>query len=152
MDLREMRAKAIDGGGRDKIEKQHSSAKLTARERIDLLLEDFTETDMLTTTRCTDFGMEKNRFLGDGVVTGYGRIDGKNVCVYAQDFTVLGGSLGEAHARKICKVMDTAMRSGFPIIGLNDSGGARIQEGVDSLSGYGNIFSEIRGPAEWCHR
>jgi acetyl-CoA carboxylase carboxyltransferase component len=140
MDLREMRAKAIDGGGKDKMEKQHSSAKLTARERIDLLLEDFTETDMLTTTRCTDFGMDRNRFLGDGVVTGYGRIDGKNVCVYAQDFTVLGGSLGEAHARKICKVMDTAMRSGFPIVGLNDSGGARIQEGVDSLSGYGNIF------------
>jgi acetyl-CoA carboxylase carboxyltransferase component len=140
MDLREMREKTLAGGGEERIEKQRSSGKLTARERIGFLFEDFDETDMFVTTRCTDFNMDKNRFLGDGVVTGYGKIEGRVACAYAQDFTVLGGSLGEAHAKKICKIMDTAMRIGCPIIGLNDSGGARIQEGVDSLSGYGSIF------------
>lgn len=140
MDLGEMRRKAGEGGGKDRIEKQHASGKMTARERIGLLFENFEEIDSFVTSRCTDFGMEKNRFLGDGVVTGYGQIEGRTACAFAQDFTVLGGSLGEAHAKKICKVMDTAMRIGCPIIGLNDSGGARIQEGVDALSGYGNIF------------
>ena len=116
--------------------------KLTARERIDLLLEkgSFIELDKLVTHRCTDFGMEKQKFAGDGVVTGYGMIGKRLVYVFAQDFTVFGGALSETHAKKICKVMDMAMQMGAPIIGLNDSGGARIQEGVRSLAGYAEIF------------
>ena len=142
MDLKDLREKSREGGGKERIEKQHSKGKLTARERLDLLLdkESFVETDAFAVHRCTDFGMDKNRFYGDGVVTGYGTINGRMACVYAQDFTVLGGSLSEIHSKKICKVMDRAMEIGCPVIGLNDSGGARIQEGVDSLSGYGHIF------------
>ena len=140
MDLGEMRRGAEGGGGKNKIEKQHSSGKLTARERIALLVDDFFEVGTFVTHRTTNFGMEKKKFLGDGVVTGQGFLDGREVTVYAQDFTVLGGSLSEMHADKICKVMDMALKVGCPIIGLNDSGGARIQDGVDSLSGYGNLF------------
>ncbi|QIB28068.1 acyl-CoA carboxylase subunit beta [Caloranaerobacter azorensis] len=130
------------GGGIDKIEKQHKSGKLTARERINLLLDEgsFIELDTFVEHRCTNFGMDKKKAPGEGVVTGYGTIDGRLVFVYAQDFTVIGGSLGEMHAAKICKVQDMALKMGAPIIGLNDSGGARIQEGVDALSGYGKIF------------
>lgn len=130
------------GGGAARIERQHARGKQTARERIDALLDagTFVETDRFVTHTCTDFGMEQQSVLGDGVVTGYGRIDGRLVYVFAQDFTVFGGSLSAAHARKVCKVMDHAMRAGAPIIGLNDSGGARIQEGVASLGGYADIF------------
>ncbi len=130
------------GGGEKRIEKQHSEGKLTARERINLLLDEgsFIEIDAFVTHRCTNFGMEKVEAQADGVVTGYGTVDGRLVFVYAQDFTVLGGSLGEMHANKICKVQQMAMKMGAPIIGINDSGGARIQEGVDALSGYGKIF------------
>jgi len=130
------------GGGEKRIEKQHSEGKLTARERINMLLDEgsFVEIDQFVTHRCTNFGMEKVEAQADGVVTGYGTIDGRLVFVYAQDFTVLGGSLGEMHANKICKVQQMAMKMGAPIIGINDSGGARIQEGVDALSGYGKIF------------
>lgn len=129
--LEELNRKAEKGGGDARIEKQHSVGKLTARERIDLLLEkgSFIELDKLVTHRCTDFGMEKQKFAGDGVVTGYGMIGKRLVYVFAQDFTVFGGALSETHAKKICKVMDMAMQMGAPIIGLNDSGGARIQEG-----------------------
>ena len=136
--LEELNRKAEKGGGDARIEKQHSVGKLTARERIDLLLEkgSFIELDKLVTHRCTDFGMEKQKFAGDGVVTGYGMIGKRLVYVFAQDFTVFGGALSETHAKKICKVMDMAMQMGAPIIGLNDSGGARIQEGVRSLAGY----------------
>ena len=142
MDLKDLREKSREGGGKERIEKQHSKGKLTARERLDLLLdkESFVETDAFAVHRCTDFGMDKNKFYGDGVVTGYGTINGRMACVYAQDFTVLGGSLSEINSKKICKVMDRAMEIGCPVIGFNDSGGARIQEGVDSLSGYGHIF------------
>jgi len=130
------------GGGEKRIEKQHSEGKLTARERINLLLDEgsFIEIDAFVTHRCTNFGMEKVEAQADGVVTGYGTVDGRLVFVYAQDFTVLGGSLGEMHANKICKVQQMAMKMGATIIGINDSGGARIQEGVDALSGYGKIF------------
>lgn len=130
------------GGGEKRIEKQHKSGKLTARERIGLLLDEdsFIEIDKFVNHRSTSFGMESVEAAGDGVVTGYGTVDGRLVYVYAQDFTVLGGSLGEMHAAKICKVMDMAMKMGAPIIGINDSGGARIQEGVDALSGFGKIF------------
>ncbi len=130
------------GGGEARIKKQHDYGKLTARERIDLLLDKntFVELDKFVTHRCTDFGMEDKKFLGDGVVTGYGKIDGRQVFVFAQDFTVFGGSLGMVHGKKICKIMDLAMEVGAPVIGLNDSGGARIQEGVESLGGYGEIF------------
>ena len=140
--LEELNRKAEKGGGDARIEKQHSVGKLTARERIDLLLEkgSFIELDKLVTHRCTDFGMEKQKFAGDGVVTGYGMIGKRLVYVFAQDFTVFGGALSETHAKKICKVMDMAMQMGAPIIGLNDSGGARIQEGVRSLAGYAEIF------------
>ena len=140
--LEELNRKAEKGGGDARIEKQHSVGKLTARERIDLLLEkgSFIELDKLVTHRCTDFGMEKQKFAGDGVVTGYGMIGKRLVYVFAQDFTVFGGDLSETHAKKICKVMDMAMQMGAPIIGLNDSGGARIQEGVRSLAGYAEIF------------
>lgn len=140
--LNELNLKAEAGGGEVRIEKQHASGKLTARERIDLLLEkgSFIELDKFVTHRCSDFGMEKQKVIGDGVVTGYGMIGKRLVFVFAQDFTVFGGSLSEAFAGKICKVMDMAMKMGAPVIGLNDSGGARIQEGVASLAGYAEIF------------
>lgn len=137
-----LRAETEQGGGAARIEQQHKKGKLTARERVDLLLDpgSFVELDRFVTHRSTDFGLADNKPLGDGVVTGYGRVDGRHVYVFAQDFTVFGGSLAEAHATKICKVMDLAARNGAPIIGLNDSGGARIQEGVVSLGGYADIF------------
>jgi propionyl-CoA carboxylase beta chain len=137
-----MRAQARLGGGEERIEQQHAKGKLTARERLELLLDpdSFVELDAFVTHRASDFGLDKQRFLGDGVVTGHGRIDGRLVFVFSQDFTVFGGSLSEAHAEKICKVMDLAVKVGAPIIGLNDSGGARIQEGVVSLGGYADIF------------
>ncbi len=140
--LEEKNRQAFLGGGKERIEKQHQAGKLTARERIETLLDpgSFVELDRLMTHRCTDFGMEKQKFLGDGVVTGYGTIHGKTVYLFSQDFTVFGGSLSGAHAQKICKVMDLAIRAGAPVIGLNDSGGARIQEGVESLGGYAEIF------------
>jgi acetyl-CoA carboxylase carboxyltransferase component len=136
------RERAQSGGGGKAVEKQHASGKLTARERIAKLLDEgsFVEIDEFVEHRCTNFGMETKVFPGDGVVTGYGTIDGRIVYVYSQDFTVIGGSLGEAHAKKICKVMDLAVKNGAPVVGINDSGGARIQEAVDALSGYGNIF------------
>ncbi len=130
------------GGGEARIKKQHDTGKLTARERIDFLLDKdtFVELDKFVVHRCNDFGMNNKKVLGDGVVTGYGKIDGRKIFVYAQDFTVFGGSLGMGHGRKICKIMDLAMKVGAPIIGLSDSGGARIQEGVESLAGYAEIF------------
>lgn len=140
--LQDKITQAQAGGGADRIAKQHKNGKLSARERITLLLDEgsFEEIGMFVTHRCRDFGMEKQQFLGDGVVTGYGTINGRLVYVYSQDFTVFGGSLSETHAEKICKIMDLAMKNGAPIIGLNDSGGARIQEGVQSLGGYADIF------------
>ena len=140
--LIENRETARLGGGEKAIEKQHEKGKFTARERIQMLLDEgsFEEFDMFVTHRCYDFGMEKKHTFGDGVVTGYGTIDGRLVYVFAQDFTVTAGSLSLALADKICKVMDMAMRNGAPCIGLNDSGGARIQEGVNALAGYANIF------------
>jgi propionyl-CoA carboxylase beta chain len=140
--LEQKEKEAEAGGGEARVQKQHELGKLTARERIDLLLDKntFVELDKFVVHRCTDFGMESKKYLGDGVITGYGKIDGRQVFVYAQDFTVFGGSLGMVHGRKICKIMDLAMQAGAPIIGLNDSGGARIQEGVESLGGYGEIF------------
>jgi propionyl-CoA carboxylase beta chain len=130
------------GGGEKRINSQHGKGKLTARERVHFLLDEgsFEEIGMLVTHRSSDFGMEKQRYLGDGVVTGYGTINGRLVYVFAQDFTIFGGSLSETHAEKICKIMDLAMKNGAPLIGLNDSGGARIQEGVSSLGGYADIF------------
>ncbi len=140
--LEEKKAEANLGGGQNRIDKQHQKGKLTARERIHFLLDagSFEEIGMLVNHRCYDFGMEKQQILGDGVVTGYGTIQGRLVYVFAQDFTVFGGSLSESHAEKICKIMDLAVRNGAPLIGLNDSGGARIQEGVKSLGGYADIF------------
>jgi propionyl-CoA carboxylase beta chain len=142
--LQEMRARSLEGGGKERIDAQHQKGKLTARERIDLLVDPgtFVEIDRFVTHRCRDFGMdsEKNMILGDGVVTGSARIDGRSVYLYAQDFTVFGGSLSETHAAKICKVMDMSVKLGVPMIGLCDSGGARIQEGVVSLGGYADIF------------
>jgi len=140
--LREINKQAELGGGEERIQKQHQAGKLTARERISLLLDEgsFQETDKLVVHQSYDFGMEKKRILGDGVVSGYGRIDGRQVFVFAQDFTVFGGSLSGANAAKIVKIMDLAMKVGAPVIGLNDSGGARIQEGVASLAGYADIF------------
>jgi acetyl-CoA carboxylase carboxyltransferase component len=140
--LAELRAEARLGGGEVRIERQHAWGKLTARERLDLLLDpgSFVEIDAFVTHRATDFGLADQHVLGDGVVTGHGTIDGRVVFVFSQDFTVFGGSLSEAYAEKICKVMDLAMKVGAPIIGLNDSGGARIQEGVVSLGGYADIF------------
>ncbi len=137
-----MRELAKLGGGQKRIDAQHQKGKLTARERIELLLDDgsFEEFDMFVTHRCTDFGLEDKHFYSDGVVTGYGTIDGRVVYVFAQDFTVFGGSLSLAYAEKICKVLDKALKMGAPVIGLNDSGGARIQEGVNSLAGYAEIF------------
>lgn len=140
--LRKKRAEALLGGGKDKIDKQHQAGKLTARERIELLMDkgSFQELDAFVTHQCDHFGMEEKRILGDGVVTGYGTVNGRLVYVFSQDFTVFGGSLGDAFANKICKVMDLAMKVGAPVIGINDSGGARIQEGVVSLGGYAEIF------------
>ncbi|HUF07543.1 MAG TPA: acyl-CoA carboxylase subunit beta [Candidatus Binatia bacterium] len=137
-----MRADARRGGGEKRVEQQHARGKLSARERVELLLDDdsFTEIDAFVMHRATEFGLDEERYLGDGVVTGFGRIDGRLIFVYSQDFTVFGGSLSEAHAEKICKVMDLAVENGAPIIGLSDSGGARIQEGVVSLGGYADIF------------
>ncbi|HEX5466287.1 MAG TPA: acyl-CoA carboxylase subunit beta [Candidatus Limnocylindrales bacterium] len=140
--LRALRAAAALGGGAERIEQQHARGKLTARERLDLLLDpgSFVESDAFVTHRAHDFGLDAERYLTDGVVTGHGRIDGRLVFVFSQDFTIFGGSLSEAHAEKICKIMDLALQVGAPIIGLNDSGGARIQEGVVSLGGYADIF------------
>ncbi len=140
--LEQMRAEALEGGGPVRVERQHAWGKLTARERLDLLLDpgSFVELDAFVTHRATEFGLDRQHFLGDGVVTGHGTIDGRLVFVFSQDFTVFGGSLSEAYAEKICKVMDLAMKVGAPVIGLNDSGGARIQEGVASLGGYAEIF------------
>lgn len=141
-ELREMRQQAELGGGEKRIASQHERGRLTARERLDLLLDkgSFRETDMFVTHRTSDFGLDERKYLGDSVVSGWGTIDGRLVYVYSQDFTVLGGSLGEVHAAKICKILDMAMKNGAPVIGLNDSGGARIQEGVVSLGGYADIF------------
>jgi len=141
-DLHRRQALAQQGGGPARVTQQHKKGKLTARERLDLLLDEgsFVELDRFVTHRATDFGLADQVFPGDGVVTGYGRIDGRLVYAFSQDFTVFGGSLSEAHAEKICKIMDLAMRNGAPVIGLNDSGGARIQEGVVSLGGYADIF------------
>ncbi len=141
-ELQELHRRAEEGGGEERRKRQHEASKLTARERIHFLLDDgsFEELDKFVEHRCTDFGMEKQKIPGDGVVTGYGRVDGRLVFVFSQDFTVFGGSLSETYAEKICKIMDLALKAGAPIIGLNDSGGARIQEGVASLGGYANIF------------
>src|SRR2546421_7219810 len=140
--LQQKRAAAELGGGAERIAAQHEKGKMTARERLDVLLDagTFVELDRFVTHRSTDFGLADEKYLGDGVVTGYGRIDGRLVYAFSQDFTVFGGSLSEAHAEKICKVMDLALKNGAPVIGLNDSGGARIQEGVASLGGYADIF------------
>jgi acetyl-CoA carboxylase carboxyltransferase component len=141
-ELRRRKKAALEGGGAERVAKRHAQGKLTARERVERLLDPgtFRETDALALHRCTDFGMEKERIPGDGVVTGWGYVDGRPVYVFSQDFTVFGGALGEVFAEKICKVMDMAMKVGAPVIGLNDSGGARIQEGVVSLGGYAEIF------------
>src|SRR3954469_11454945 len=141
-ELRRRHAAAEAGGGPERRERQHREGKLSARERVDLLLDEgtFEEMDKLVTHRCRDFGMEEQVVPGDGFVTGYGRINGRLAYVFAQDFTVFGGSLSESNAQKICKIMDLALKMGAPIIGLNDSGGARIQEGVVSLAGYADIF------------
>ena len=141
-ELRNRLAAAERGGGEDRVRKQHEAGKLTARERVELLLDagSFVEIDALVTHRCTDFGMQKQKIPGDGVICGYGTVDGRLVYLFAQDFTVFGGSLSETNAQKICKVMDLAVENGAPVIGLNDSGGARIQEGVASLAGYTDIF------------
>jgi len=141
-ELLEKREEARMGGGEKRIKAQHAKGKLTARERLDLLLDEgsFEEFDMFVSHRCIDFGLDKETYLSDGVVTGYGTIDGRLVYVFSQDFTVFGGSLSEMYAKKICKIMDMAMKAGAPVLGLNDSGGARIQEGVKSLGGYADIF------------
>jgi propionyl-CoA carboxylase beta chain len=140
--LQQKRAASEQGGGADRIATQHKKGKMTARERLDVLLDpgSFVELDRFVTHRSTDFGLAEQQILGDGVVTGWGRVDGRLIYVFSQDFTVFGGSLSETHAEKICKVMDLAVRNGAPIVGLNDSGGARIQEGVASLGGYADIF------------
>jgi acetyl-CoA carboxylase carboxyltransferase component len=140
--LRVLKQKALLGGGAERIAKQHAQGKLTARERLDFMLDkgSFRELDVFVTHRSHDFGLEKQKYMGDGVVTGYGTVDGRLVYVFSQDFTVFGGSLSEAHAEKICKIMDLAMKNGAPVVGLNDSGGARIQEGVVSLGGYAEVF------------
>jgi propionyl-CoA carboxylase beta chain len=137
-----MREASLAGGGAKRVDAQHAKGKLTARERVELLVDEgsFVELDRFVTHRCTDFGMQEQQYLGDGVVTGHARIEGRPVCLFSQDFTVFGGSLSETHAEKICKVMDMAMEQGAPVIGLNDSGGARIQEGVLSLGAYADVF------------
>ncbi len=141
-ELEKQRKQAKEGGGKKRIDAQHARGKLTARERIDTLLDEgtFEEYDMYVEHRTNDFGMAKQKFSGDGVVTGSGKINDKLVFVFSQDFTVFGGSLSEAHAEKICKIMDMAIKVGAPVIGINDSGGARIQEGVASLAGYAEVF------------
>jgi len=141
-ELEKRREQARQGGGEKRIATQHAKGKLTARERIELLLDagSFEEWDMFVEHRCTDFGMASQTIPGDGGVTGHGTINGRTVFLYSQDFTVFGGSLSESHAQKICKIMDQAMKVGAPVIGLNDSGGARIQEGVASLAGYAEVF------------
>jgi propionyl-CoA carboxylase beta chain len=141
-ELREKKAQSREGGGHDRILKQHEKGRLTARERLDLLLDkgSFREVDAFIEHRTTDFGMDKNKVMGDSVTTGWGTIENRLVYVFSQDFTVFGGSLGEVHAEKVCKIMDMALRNGAPVIGINDSGGARIQEGVVSLGGYADIF------------
>ena len=141
-ELRRRKAKSRSGGGQNRISAQHAKGKLTARERIQELLDEdsFTEVDALVEHRCRDFDMDRNVIPGDGVVCGYGTIDGRLVYCFAQDFTVYGGSLGEMHGLKICKILDMALKTGAPVIGLNDSGGARIQEGVASLGSYAEIF------------
>jgi propionyl-CoA carboxylase beta chain len=140
--LRQENEKAMEGGGAKRVQRQHDRGSLTARERLELLFDpgSFCELDRLKAHRCTEFGMERNRFPGDGIVAGHGSVNGRTVYAFSQDFTVLGGSLSETHAEKICKVMDQALRVGAPVVGLNDSGGARIQEGVDSLGGYAEVF------------
>ncbi|MBI5053553.1 MAG: acyl-CoA carboxylase subunit beta, partial [Chloroflexi bacterium] len=140
--LRKLREESKVGGGLERIEAQHNRGRLTARERLDLLLDrgSFREVDAFVTHRTHDFNLDEKKFLSDSVVTGWGTIDGRLVYVFSQDFTVFGGSLGEVHAEKVCKIMDMAMKTGAPVIGLNDSGGARIQEGVVSLGGYADIF------------
>ena len=147
-----LRETARLGGGEKRIESQHKKGKYTARERIAMLLDEgsFEEFDMFVQHRCTNFGIEKTKYLGDGIVTGYGTIDGRLVYIYAQDFTVFGGALSEALAMKICKVMDQAMKMGAPVIGLNDSGGARIQEGVNALAGYSSDFRYLRSMCRRC--
>ena len=151
--LEQKKQEALLGGGAKRIESQHKKGKLTARERIEVLLDSnsFEEIGMLVTHRSTNFGLENEKYLGDGVVTGYGKINGRLVYVFSQDFTVMGGSLAEAHAQKICKIMDLSMKNGAPLIGLNDSGGARIQEGVVSLGGYADISTRMFKPAVLCH-
>lgn len=153
-DLEERREEARLGGGEERIDKQHDKGKMTARERIDYFLDEgtFTEFDQLRTHQTSQFGMEEQKIPGDGVVTGYGKVNGRTTFVFAHDFTVFGGSLGEVFAEKICKVMDMAMEVGAPVIGLNDSAGARIQEGVKSLAGFTEIFNEIRKPVALSHR
>ena len=140
--LLKLREEARLGGGQKRIDRQHSQGKFTARERILMLLDEgsFEEFDMFVTHRCTNFGLEKEKYLSDGVVTGYGTVEGRLVFVYSQDFTIFGGSLSETQSNKICKVLDQAMKMGAPVVGFNDSGGARIQEGVNSLAGYAEIF------------
>src|SRR6187551_1649097 len=140
--LKERSRVAEEGGGKERLDKQRSSGKMTARERVEFFLDEgsFEEFDKFVVHRSTDFGLAEQQYPGDGVITGHGLVDGREVFVFAQDFTVFGGSLSETHARKICKVMDLAMKTGAPVVGLNDSGGARIQEGVVSLAGYADIF------------
>src|SRR5512136_2387311 len=140
--LRELREKALKGGGPKRIEQQHERGKLTARERLSLLLDEgsFQEFGALATHNITDFGMAEHRYPGDGIVTGLGKINGRRVAVFAQDFTVMGGSFSEVQSHKICRIQDVALESGIPLVGLNDSGGARIQEGVRSLAAYGEVF------------
>ncbi|OYW02035.1 MAG: methylmalonyl-CoA carboxyltransferase, partial [Acidobacteria bacterium 37-65-4] len=140
--LEQLTKAGLEGGGAKRLEAQHKAGKLTARERIDLLVDpgSFDETDALVEHDCRDFGMDGSHVPGDGVVTGFGRVDGRPIFLFANDFTVFGGSLSESNARKICKIMDLAMEVGAPVVGLNDSGGARIQEGVGSLAGYADIF------------
>ena len=140
--LRALRLQTLEGGGPERLKRQHDKGKLGARERLDVLLDPgtFVELDRFVEHRSADFGLDQQRIPGDGVVTGYGKVDGRTVYVFSQDFTVFGGSLSEAHAEKICKVVDLAVRNGSPLVGLNDSGGARIQEGVASLGGYAELF------------
>src|SRR3972149_1450067 len=140
--LRRLRDQAHKGGGKERSEIQRQHGRLSSRERLELLLDkgSFRETDMFVSHRTTDFGLDQRKVLSDSVITGWGTVDGRLVYVYSQDFTVFGGSLGEVHAEKICKIMDMAVKNGAPLIGLNDSGGARIQEGVVSLGGYADIF------------
>jgi propionyl-CoA carboxylase beta chain len=142
LDLENKNKLARKGGGEDRVKKQKEGGRLTAQERLDILLDpgSLVELDRFVTHRCSNFGMNEKKILGDGVITGYGRVNGKLVYVYSQDFTVFGGSLSRTQANKICKILDLAMKNGAPVIGINDSGGARIQEGVEALGGYADIF------------